>query len=190
MKDSFNVLDTWDVALVPLQRGKSQNSLDPESLKANEREPKTCLGWVFIYKLGCLNDVHVLISTWMHAHICSWKLGPISVLLSKVCPWLSFLTLWPKREGRVGISGASVPCYSQGCQLIKYPSGWIYNNFFVLVQLTSVRKHSVSNHATSAHAEFSRICPAGRRSPGARTAGFLFFYVIKRSTQNKLEYLS
>jgi hypothetical protein len=29
--------------------------------KDNMREPKTCLGQVFNYKLGCLDDVHVLI---------------------------------------------------------------------------------------------------------------------------------
>jgi hypothetical protein len=31
------------------------------SSKANGREPKTCLGRVFNNKLGCLDDVHVLI---------------------------------------------------------------------------------------------------------------------------------
>jgi len=31
------------------------------SLKANGREAKTCLGQVFNYELGCLDDVHVLI---------------------------------------------------------------------------------------------------------------------------------
>ncbi len=30
------------------------------SAKANGREPKTSLGWVFNYKLGCYDDVHVL----------------------------------------------------------------------------------------------------------------------------------
>ncbi len=32
-----------------------------ESTKANGREPKTCLGLVFNYKLGCFNDVGVFI---------------------------------------------------------------------------------------------------------------------------------
>jgi hypothetical protein len=31
------------------------------SSKANGREPKTCLGWVFNYKFECDNNVHVLI---------------------------------------------------------------------------------------------------------------------------------
>ncbi len=31
------------------------------SVKANGREPKTCLGQVFNYKLGCFGDVNVLI---------------------------------------------------------------------------------------------------------------------------------
>jgi hypothetical protein len=31
------------------------------SAKAKGREPKTCLGRVFNYKLGCFNDVNVLI---------------------------------------------------------------------------------------------------------------------------------
>jgi len=29
--------------------------------KANGREPKTGLGWVFNFQLGCFDDVHVLI---------------------------------------------------------------------------------------------------------------------------------
>ncbi len=33
--------------------------LFPGSTKANGREPKTCLGRVFNFKLGCFNDVHV-----------------------------------------------------------------------------------------------------------------------------------
>ncbi len=31
------------------------------SAKANRREPKTYLGQVFNYKLGCFDDVHALI---------------------------------------------------------------------------------------------------------------------------------
>jgi hypothetical protein len=32
--------------------------------------------------------VCMYLSTWTHAHIYSWKLGPCLVLLSKVCQWL------------------------------------------------------------------------------------------------------
>ncbi len=38
------------------------------SAKANRREPKTCLGRVFNYKLDCFNDVHVLIYVDAHPH--------------------------------------------------------------------------------------------------------------------------
>ncbi len=34
--------------------------VQPGSTKANGRQPKTCLGLVFNYKLGCYDDVHVL----------------------------------------------------------------------------------------------------------------------------------
>jgi hypothetical protein len=34
------------------------NSIHPESAKANWREPITCIGLVFNYKLDCLEDVH------------------------------------------------------------------------------------------------------------------------------------
>ncbi len=36
-------------------------NVSPGSAKANRREPKTCLGQVFNYKLGCFDDVHILI---------------------------------------------------------------------------------------------------------------------------------
>jgi hypothetical protein len=52
------------------------------STKANESEHKTGLGWVFNFKLGCFDDVHVYLSMWMHAHIYSCKLGPGLVLLA------------------------------------------------------------------------------------------------------------
>jgi hypothetical protein len=35
-----------------------QSTDSAESAKANGREPKTCLGRVFNYKLGCFEDVH------------------------------------------------------------------------------------------------------------------------------------
>jgi len=55
---------------------------EPGSKKANWREPKTCLGRVFNYKLGCFEDVH-------ETHVYGCTLGPGFVLLSKVCPWLT-----------------------------------------------------------------------------------------------------
>jgi hypothetical protein len=39
------------------------------SLKDNGREPKTCLGQVFNYKLSCLDDVHVLIYMEARPHL-------------------------------------------------------------------------------------------------------------------------
>jgi hypothetical protein len=37
--------------------------------KANGREPKTCLGQVFNYKLGCFDDLHVLIYVGAHPYL-------------------------------------------------------------------------------------------------------------------------
>ncbi len=55
------------------------------SAKANGREPETCLGRVFNYKLGCFNDVHVLI----YVYACPYlqlktrpRLSPVSYSLS------------------------------------------------------------------------------------------------------------
>jgi len=39
------------------------------SAKANGREPKTGLGRVFNYKLGCYNDVHVIMYTDVHPYL-------------------------------------------------------------------------------------------------------------------------
>ncbi len=39
------------------------------SVKANWREPKTCLGQVFNYKLGCFDDTHVLIYVEVRPHL-------------------------------------------------------------------------------------------------------------------------
>ncbi len=61
------------------------------STKAKGREPKTGLGQIFNYKLGCYEDVHVIMYTDAHTHIYSWKLGPGFVLLAKVCLCLLLL---------------------------------------------------------------------------------------------------
>jgi hypothetical protein len=39
------------------------------SAKANGREPKTCLGRVFNYKLGCSDNVHVIMYTDAHPYL-------------------------------------------------------------------------------------------------------------------------
>ncbi len=39
------------------------------STKDNGREPKTGLGWVFNYKLGCYDDVHVIMYTDAHPYL-------------------------------------------------------------------------------------------------------------------------
>jgi hypothetical protein len=39
------------------------------SAKANGRVPKTCLGQVFNYKLGCFDDMHVLIYVDARPHL-------------------------------------------------------------------------------------------------------------------------
>ncbi len=49
--------------------------------KANGREPKTCLGWVFNYKFGCFEDVHETYA-WTPTHVYHWKLLPGFVLLA------------------------------------------------------------------------------------------------------------
>jgi hypothetical protein len=41
----------------------------PGSIRASAREPKTCLGQVFIDKLGCFDDVHVLIYVDARPHL-------------------------------------------------------------------------------------------------------------------------
>ncbi len=38
-------------------------------MKANGREPKTRLGQVYNYKLGCFDDVHVLIYVYAYPHL-------------------------------------------------------------------------------------------------------------------------
>ncbi len=37
--------------------------------KASGREPKTCFGHVFNYKLGCFDDVHIPIYVDAHPHL-------------------------------------------------------------------------------------------------------------------------
>jgi hypothetical protein len=41
----------------------------PGSAKANRREPKTGLGRVFNYKLGCSENVHVIMYTDAHPYL-------------------------------------------------------------------------------------------------------------------------
>jgi hypothetical protein len=43
--------------------------VEPGSTKANGRVTKTCLSQVFNYKLGCFDDVHVLIYVDMRPHL-------------------------------------------------------------------------------------------------------------------------
>jgi hypothetical protein len=55
------------------------------SAKANRREPKTGLGWVFYYKFGYFDGVHVFIyvDAWQHLQLKTWpKLSPVSWSLS------------------------------------------------------------------------------------------------------------
>jgi len=49
---SSHQLNSWRAFVVQVSPGRT---------KANGREPKTCLGRVFNYKLGCYDDVHLLI---------------------------------------------------------------------------------------------------------------------------------
>ncbi len=39
------------------------------SEKANGRQPKTCLGRIFNYKLDCFRDVHELICVYTRPHL-------------------------------------------------------------------------------------------------------------------------
>ncbi len=67
------------------------------SVKANMREPKTYLDRVFNYKLGCYDDMHILIyvDTCLHLHL---KTQPrFCVLSAKVCPWSKSRCLWCRR---------------------------------------------------------------------------------------------
>ncbi len=47
----------------------STHSVLAGSAKANGREPKTCLGRVFNYKLGCFDDVFVFIYVYALPHL-------------------------------------------------------------------------------------------------------------------------
>jgi hypothetical protein len=47
----------------------TRNNMSAESTKVNGREPKTGLGRVFNFKLGCLDDVHVLIYADARSHL-------------------------------------------------------------------------------------------------------------------------
>ncbi len=51
------------------QEDKDLEMLILGSAKADRRVPKTCLGQVFSYKLGCFDDVQVLICVDAHPHL-------------------------------------------------------------------------------------------------------------------------
>ncbi len=53
---------------IQLEFGFEKN-VSAGSAKANGREPKTGLGRVFNYKLGCYDDVHVIIYTDAHSYL-------------------------------------------------------------------------------------------------------------------------
>jgi hypothetical protein len=64
-----------------VENTRKQQTLQLGSAKANRREPKTCLGQVFNYKLGCFDDVHLCgCTTTSIVENC-----PILVLLAEVC---------------------------------------------------------------------------------------------------------
>jgi hypothetical protein len=46
-----------------------QKEMRQNSPAGSAREPKTCLGRVFNFKLGCFNDVHVFIYVDTHPHL-------------------------------------------------------------------------------------------------------------------------
>jgi hypothetical protein len=55
------------------------------SAKVNRREPKTGLGWVFNFKLGCFDDVRVLIYADARPHLqlkTRARFSPVSLSLS------------------------------------------------------------------------------------------------------------
>ncbi len=58
---------------------------EPGSTKANGKEPETCLGQVFNFKLDCFNHVRVLIYADTHPHLqlkTRPSISPISLSLS------------------------------------------------------------------------------------------------------------
>jgi hypothetical protein len=66
-----NVIKVWGQTFISADlRNLKAVWAEPGSMKASRREPETCLGRVFNYKLGCFDDVHVLIM-WMHTHMYS-----------------------------------------------------------------------------------------------------------------------
>ncbi len=75
------------------------------SSKADGREPKTCFG------PSCQLYVRLFwLSTWMHAHVYSCKLGPGLVLLAKVCPWQNLSHPVPVVGCEASILGLWVEC--------------------------------------------------------------------------------
>ncbi len=64
------------------------------SMKANGREPKTCLGRVFNYKLCCFNDVHVFI----YVDVCPMFVEikvPYSALFTNLVGWHASTVSFP-----------------------------------------------------------------------------------------------
>jgi hypothetical protein len=111
----------------------------PGSTKANERVPKTCLGRVFNYKLGCFDGVHVFIYVDACTHIFSWKLGPGLVLLAKVCPCIArkktlFIIMFVKCWATWGL------CCKTHSGLVIYRFRSKLTCFSKLVEVTDNRK--------------------------------------------------
>ncbi len=67
---------------------KVQKHAVPGSVKANGREPKSCLGQVFNYKLGCFDGMHILICADARPHL-ELKTRP------RFCP-VSFVDGWSR----------------------------------------------------------------------------------------------
>jgi hypothetical protein len=61
------------------------------SVKANGREPKSCLGQVFIFKLGCLDMCTIALPIQVQPNL-EWrtqpKFCPVSLSLSMQKPWV------------------------------------------------------------------------------------------------------
>jgi len=71
--------------LTTFYSGMNPSLLKPGSAKANGREPTTCLGRVFNYKLGCFESVHAFTYVDTHPHLelkTRPRFSPVSLCLS------------------------------------------------------------------------------------------------------------
>ena len=81
-----NSIKTAELKVENFRFRASQETLKAGSAKVNGREPKSCLGRVFNFKLGHFVMYAIAWHMQKHALAQSCKLSPGFVLIAKVCP--------------------------------------------------------------------------------------------------------